>query len=551
MSFFVVVAAAALLVRYTLIQLLLRLASFISKLPTSWNGTLVFSDFSFTAKRPNMEFVEKHNAYRLDLKEKLDMLNDSRIRWLDGMGISKEMRLYGEWGENHIAQSQHFHHFCNDTFVDSDGTTNTMNVCSNITEMVAQLLLGHALGPKETLQLKQSIAGGSNIDTSLRYCHSCPRRLLPFHITPNPDMTCEMGPFHERTDMEELAVVCSKSSDSESDACPDSCMKEDVSYQFDSQTDVVNVRECSILTGNAVKDETDIVVKPAAESVFDRDNSAIPSWLHSNLADSMLGEECNEADKPFYWNIPESGGTTIQNLYMCIGLTIANELGGVPTFPFNNETKLIKFLPFYGREWSVVNVDTSTTEGILRAKTVGLTYSNNPSVDVVVSPHLRLAAKELFDLHHRGRVFAIFRHPVHRVLSRHHAGDSIDIDNWIVRNLVGKDDPNISLTDEDLKLAKNIVRAKIFVGLESKFVKSFDRFNEYLGIKIHRRWTRGHCIREYVQKKNVGIQDVNASIDQVKATAERNSFDVALYEYVEGLFNEQEMMLTSGADGFS
>ena len=96
-----------------------------------------------------MEYIEKYNAYILDLKDKLQLLNDRRIRWLDGMGISKEMRLYGEWGEDHIAQSQHFHHFCNEKYEDMESNIKTMNVCSNITEMVASLLLSHALRPKK------------------------------------------------------------------------------------------------------------------------------------------------------------------------------------------------------------------------------------------------------------------------------------------------------------------------------------------------------------------------------------------------------------------
>ena len=33
--------------------------SFVTQLPVKWNGTLVFSDYAFTAKHPNMEYVEK------------------------------------------------------------------------------------------------------------------------------------------------------------------------------------------------------------------------------------------------------------------------------------------------------------------------------------------------------------------------------------------------------------------------------------------------------------------------------------------------------------
>lgn len=496
-----------------------------------------------------MEYIEKHNDYRAELKRNINELNDNRVRWLDGMGIAKEMRLYGEWGADHIAQSQHFHHFCNETFVDANFHAQSMNVCSNITEMVAQLLLSHALPSKETLSenTKDSTSDESNIDTTLRYCHACPRRLLPFHITPYPDMTCEMGPFHERTDADPQASVCTKSSSFDLEVCPDTCMKEKVAWTFESQSDVVNVREC---TGE-VSQNKDV---DAFDAFHDRienlpnGDGPIPSWIQSNLRD-VTDKKCRESDIPFYWLIPESGGTAIQELYWCLGLTIANEVGANPKLGHDKDTKLVKFLPFHGREWPVVNVDMSTKEGILRAKQLGLASSTRPSVDLVVSSHLRFAAQELFDSVHKGKVFTIFRNPLQReasLLHRHERGDpsfrtsNVPSDNWMVRNLVGKEDSNQSLSTQDLETAKEIVRTKIIVGLESRFVKSFDRFNQYLGIKIHSKLRRGQCIREYVRSKDEqGTQKVDLNSDQWKAIAEMNHLDVLLFEYVEGIFNEQ------------
>lgn len=507
-------------------------------LPKSWDGTLILSDYSFTARRPNMEYIEKYNEYVSDLKGKLQLLNDRRIRWLDGMGISKEMRLHGEWGENHISQSQHFHHFCNETFEDNELNIKTMNVCSNITEMVAQLLLNHALETKNFVRKHEKDASSKeNGETSLRYCHACPKRLLPFHITPRPEITCEMGPLHERTDSEEMSAVCSKNSESVLEMCPDHCMKEDVSYQFISQSDVVNVRECSMQTTSSVDEAADRKLKLDSNIEGSPDpvkgEEAIPSWLQYNLADVNSSDECDDSDIPFYWNIPESAGVTIQNLYWCIGLTLANELGTNPKFLYGKDTNLVKFLPFKGKEWSVLNVDTSTKEGILRAKDLGLAFSKHPSVDLLVSSHLRFATKELFDRHHKAKIFAIFRHPVARELVHQST-----IDNWMVRNLVGKEDSNLTLTYDDLDVAKEIIRTKVKIGLENRFVKSFDRFNSYLGIKIHKRWTRGRCIREYARTKRI---DVTATTDESKAISERNTFDVLLYEYAEALFNEEEL----------
>jgi hypothetical protein len=62
----------------------------------------------------------------------------------------------------------------------------------------------------------------------------------------------------------------------------------------------------------------------------------------------------------------------------------------------------------------LVNVDTTTTLGLQRAKRVRLVQSEVARVIVVRSI---FEANELFDELHRGRLFAIFRHPVDRTIS--------------------------------------------------------------------------------------------------------------------------------------
>jgi hypothetical protein len=61
-----------------------------------------------------------------------------------------------------------------------------------------------------------------------------------------------------------------------------------------------------------------------------------------------------------------------------------------------------------------VNVDTTTIEGIERAKQMNLAGSE--LAEVIVIQHL-YEAEKLFDPIHRGRLFAVFRHPVDRAIS--------------------------------------------------------------------------------------------------------------------------------------
>ena len=63
-----------------------------------------------------------------------------------------------------------------------------------------------------------------------------------------------------------------------------------------------------------------------------------------------------------------------------------------------------------------VNVDTITRPGILRAERLGLVPSG--LADMIVSPNLNFAIEHLYDEDHKGRVLAMFRHPIERMISK-------------------------------------------------------------------------------------------------------------------------------------
>ena len=117
--------------------------------------------------------VGQFTDYRSNIRNMLAKINDSRVRWIDGAGISKEMKLYTESGPDYVAGSVHFHRRCphnHDTF-------KSIKVCSNITELVAQMLLGHALGLKQDFQeqVLQSKSRMISKNHVLETCSACPR----------------------------------------------------------------------------------------------------------------------------------------------------------------------------------------------------------------------------------------------------------------------------------------------------------------------------------------------------------------------------------------
>jgi hypothetical protein len=537
--------------------------SFAETLPPSWNGTLVFTDNYFSPQLAGLSAKDVNEKYSSKLEEYLHKMDDSRVRWVDGKGISKEMRMYAEFGPEYVTRSQHFHRFCNDSIVeDSAGMTNNLRVCGNVTDLMAQLLLGFTLGEKKDYLEKVQQSAVESKDMKLTYCYDCPKKLLPFHITPNPQLTCEEGLLHERD-------VADEESTKTEQTCPHSCMSQDISWSFGSQSDTVNVRQCPVSTLPTVDAKTSeaLIVSSAPHESIE-----LPKWIQSNFVD--VSEEGQASFTPFFWHIPKCAGTAIQNLYFCMGLTLANQVGANPRFEHNEETALVEFKPWKSYNWSVINVDTTTQEGILRAQELGLVSSKDPKVDLVVSGEFDFVASHLFDETNRGRVFAMFRNPVERLESlfyylqkanwentfhpewanvslsdwaKIHKGEK----NWMVHKLVNK---NVrSLTMDDLELAKQIVREKILVGLESKFVESIHRFNIYSGIDDSSK-ERQSCIASLAGEPTKGDKQATKSRNadphpktepgsDVWHLLAQDSLDVLLYEYIEELYETQGHMI--------
>ena len=133
--------------------------------------------------------------------------------------------------------SQHFHGHCKASYIDESGKEQSMKICSNVTEALGQLLIGYALGPKEKyterIQKTGSIYNGNK---EAMYCHACPEDLLPFHITPHPEMTCTAGALHARSKNEIHAGV--------PQLCPEPCFDIPPSKVVQTQSGVVNERNC-------------------------------------------------------------------------------------------------------------------------------------------------------------------------------------------------------------------------------------------------------------------------------------------------------------------
>lgn len=317
------------------------------------------------------------------------------------------------------------------------------------------------------------------------------------------------------------------------------------------------------------------------------DRNALPSWAQHYLVD--VNERPNpSAETALFWHIPKSGGTTAKRLYECLGQTLANRLGADPRFGHDQDDEIVVFHPFAtAPDIKFVNVDTTTKQGILRAAKLGLVPSGK--VDMIFSSDVNFAADHLFDPAHKGRIFALFRNPVDRSVSKFYylqsatwertfrpewVGMSImewasnhNLDeNFIVKKIVGK---KLSEAADigDLVTAKEIVRRRFVVGLMNDMEESIRRFNVVLG--LHHMDERGQlCMEQYFHSKDTMGVNVDAGSDEGKTRAandmnsnphpkvlegspeynllaERNSLDMILYKYITLLYTEQKRLIDS------
>jgi len=267
---------------------------------------------------------------------------------------------------------------------------------------------------------------------------------------------------------------------------------------------------------------------------------------------------------PLYWYVPNSGGRAVTEiLTYCYVLTTASAMAvghqGEPNL-------LVKMAE--DNIGHFVNVDTTTLEGLNRAKELGLVESR--LAQAMVTPYLEEASTLFQHKTTTGRVFAMLRNPVLREVARYHhqltlpryhpnynqninnlhlhqyVESSFVQENMLVKALASATHiASGEINELHIDTAKKVLERYILIGLFEEFEESLDRFDHYFG------WTKYNefatCRNNFLtslefREGSPNHIPLSPESFEYKALAQRNWADIELYDYARSLFKKQKTL---------
>lgn len=305
------------------------------------------------------------------------------------------------------------------------------------------------------------------------------------------------------------------------------------------------------------KEETPDKAPADKLDAIDKDEEDAKADLSIAVKSGLSGvysKDPNHNDIPFLWYIPRSGGGIVKNILSnCKDLVVASEVGA--TVAKKGSQDKLEVIEVGGHKY--INVDTTTQAGITKAKALGLASSG--LANLVVSPRLQDAAS-LFSPSKKGRTFALMRHPVERAVSmffflkKHKvaAVAAMELEdycksphvenNWMVRILSDKMTGDVG--ENDLEMAKKLLKEKMIIGLLEQKEESMKRFEFHFGWRYTENPQRQESCRTRIL---VGDYRTNESAkSKIKEGSQawsllmwQNKLDMKLYKYAKALFLQQ------------
>lgn len=278
-----------------------------------------------------------------------------------------------------------------------------------------------------------------------------------------------------------------------------------------------------------------------------------------------IDEPIESTDIAFFWHIPKSAGSGLKHM---MGACMAKIAACNDAALFCGDPLQEKRLELCSTGFGTfVNVETGHAAGIKKAKSLG--FASSGLADVVISNYFFFAS-DLFNPSHKGRAFALFRHPVDRIVSTfyylgkatwepnynpeyasmtilEYAQRSLSPTNWVTRSMLGAlDNVNVIITEDDMNMLKEVLRRKVLILLSDEFLPSFNRLISYLGWEQFNPDVR-NCVMEDINKRTNSNEytALEKGSEAWSLIANRNMYDIQLYEYAKELYEEQKGLVRS------
>lgn len=264
----------------------------------------------------------------------------------------------------------------------------------------------------------------------------------------------------------------------------------------------------------------------------------------------------SDTEIPYFFHVPTTAGVMVESILgACYGCVQASSFWAKDF----DHTEPLRILSRNSLHF--VNVDTDSADDMVRAVNLGLTDSN--LIDIVSSSQIHISSS-LFTPERKGRMFMLMKNPVERVaqtyllLSKHNqevtqmtlyefTKSRFISSDWMTRNLINK--KKGSLTLDDLKLAKEILRRKTVIGLVDQIHESLNRFVRYFDFKGTNESETSNCEQRYISSA-LDLNDDPVILQEGSlewnSILQHNTFDMELYIYSLQLFEEQGVILKHG-----
>lgn len=332
--------------------------------------------------------------------------------------------------------------------------------------------------------------------------------------------------------------TCGTSDNSNSERTVGEVKESELSYSLREPRKLHETETRSLLGGAKTETAYDAIIAalPSGTNPIDH----YPYTMMRDYSDPL-----GDSDVALFWHVPKSAGSSLKHILgICLNKLVAID---------------------YGREDFLCRKSVETWGG---PEKLGGRVCNSELADVLASVRFRYTLSH-FGPDKKSRTFMLFRHPVDRIVSNFHylaqatwegnydpTYDTMTIlehahsadcpSDWVTRSLLGllENGYQRRLTQDDLKVAKELLRRKVMVLMVGDIGGAVQRLTAYFGWYDASAEVQG-CIQNKLQAKrnNNGHKEVEEGSEAWDTIVEKNRFDMELFFYAYELYEDQKKIL--------